>query len=360
MVCVCAFPHRHGPRNEHKLNVRGLVLIAQYYRANTVRYQTDQCEGVCMLNHYCAITRVDYKEFRQCLEKEQSALRSYAMPSLSAACPSLVLVCALAVSCCRAMAAVLSKLILRLHVQKRQQIKFDAMTMIKIKSATFALLILQHVCRMHKSKRPTTTTTATNLKTGTAIGARAIKIKMHEDYMQQRSITMQPKEESLFFIPNGKSDKGTVANCSIIGGTGSLQYYDADDDDNKQTKEHAKCLSAAVSAVALGVVGAENATDSSRDEYASDLNMHHYSTTSFTSDVSCFLNSFFDQNSWLHIFAMPTIFLCFIFAQCQIILSSVNSFVGVTAALCRNLPLKLRENLIKASQRLKLHVNFFH
>lgn len=31
-----------------------------------------------MLNHYCAITRVDYKEFRQCLEKEQSALRSSA------------------------------------------------------------------------------------------------------------------------------------------------------------------------------------------------------------------------------------------------------------------------------------------
>lgn len=31
-----------------------------------------------MLNHYCAITRVDYKEFRQCLEKEQSALRSNA------------------------------------------------------------------------------------------------------------------------------------------------------------------------------------------------------------------------------------------------------------------------------------------
>lgn len=31
-----------------------------------------------MLNHYCAITRIDYKEFRQCLEKEQSALRSSA------------------------------------------------------------------------------------------------------------------------------------------------------------------------------------------------------------------------------------------------------------------------------------------
>lgn len=34
-----------------------------------------------MLNHYCAITRVDYKEFRQCLEKEQSALRSTASSS---------------------------------------------------------------------------------------------------------------------------------------------------------------------------------------------------------------------------------------------------------------------------------------
>ncbi|XP_061396134.1 acid sphingomyelinase-like phosphodiesterase 3b, partial [Musca vetustissima] len=50
--------------------------FAKYYRANSVRYQTDPCDSVCMLNHYCAITRVDYKEFRQCLEKEQSALRS--------------------------------------------------------------------------------------------------------------------------------------------------------------------------------------------------------------------------------------------------------------------------------------------
>uniref|UniRef100_A0A1I8NMJ2 Sphingomyelin phosphodiesterase C-terminal domain-containing protein n=1 Tax=Stomoxys calcitrans TaxID=35570 RepID=A0A1I8NMJ2_STOCA len=52
--------------------------FAKYYRANSVRYPTDPCENVCMLNHYCAITRVDYKEFRQCLEKEQSALRSKA------------------------------------------------------------------------------------------------------------------------------------------------------------------------------------------------------------------------------------------------------------------------------------------
>ncbi|XP_073840990.1 acid sphingomyelinase-like phosphodiesterase 3b [Musca autumnalis] len=52
--------------------------FAKYYRANSVRYQTDPCGNMCMLNHYCAITRVDYKEFRQCLEKEQSALRSNA------------------------------------------------------------------------------------------------------------------------------------------------------------------------------------------------------------------------------------------------------------------------------------------
>ncbi|XP_058987813.1 uncharacterized protein LOC131806929 [Musca domestica] len=52
--------------------------FAKYYRANSVRYQTDPCDNMCMLNHYCAITRVDYKEFRQCLEKEQSALRSNA------------------------------------------------------------------------------------------------------------------------------------------------------------------------------------------------------------------------------------------------------------------------------------------
>uniref|UniRef100_A0A1A9WG54 Sphingomyelin phosphodiesterase C-terminal domain-containing protein n=1 Tax=Glossina brevipalpis TaxID=37001 RepID=A0A1A9WG54_9MUSC len=50
----------------------------KYYRANSVRYHNDRCDAVCMLNHYCAITRIDYKEFRQCLEKEQNALRSKA------------------------------------------------------------------------------------------------------------------------------------------------------------------------------------------------------------------------------------------------------------------------------------------
>ncbi|XP_017133891.1 acid sphingomyelinase-like phosphodiesterase 3b [Drosophila elegans] len=51
----------------------------RYQRANTVRYQTgSDCSGRCMLNHYCAITRLDYDEFRVCLEKEQLALLGHA------------------------------------------------------------------------------------------------------------------------------------------------------------------------------------------------------------------------------------------------------------------------------------------
>ena len=51
-------------------------LLYRYYRANSVRYPTQACEGVCTLHHYCAITRVDYREFRQCLETAASALAS--------------------------------------------------------------------------------------------------------------------------------------------------------------------------------------------------------------------------------------------------------------------------------------------
>ncbi|XP_036335865.1 uncharacterized protein LOC118746170 [Rhagoletis pomonella] len=97
--------------------------FGKYSRANTVRYQTDPCEGVCMLNHYCAITRVDYKEFRQCLEKEQSALRSRAPAAhtvLTGACPVLVLMCALLASCCRQVSALLPKLIARMRVLQQQ------------------------------------------------------------------------------------------------------------------------------------------------------------------------------------------------------------------------------------------------
>jgi len=48
----------------------------RYYRANSVRFPTQPCEGVCSLNHYCAITRIDYREYRQCLETAASALSS--------------------------------------------------------------------------------------------------------------------------------------------------------------------------------------------------------------------------------------------------------------------------------------------
>ncbi|XP_039444463.1 acid sphingomyelinase-like phosphodiesterase 3a [Culex pipiens pallens] len=50
--------------------------FAKYYRANSVRYSTQSCEGICLLNHYCAITRLDYREFRHCLETSAKALAS--------------------------------------------------------------------------------------------------------------------------------------------------------------------------------------------------------------------------------------------------------------------------------------------
>ncbi|CRL00115.1 CLUMA_CG013396, isoform A [Clunio marinus] len=52
------------------------ILFSKYYRANSVRFPTQPCEGVCSLNHYCAITRIDYREYRQCLETAASALAS--------------------------------------------------------------------------------------------------------------------------------------------------------------------------------------------------------------------------------------------------------------------------------------------
>lgn len=57
-------------------------LAFRYYRANAVRYPTPPCEGVCALNHYCAITRVDYHEFRHCLESAASALASHGTRAL--------------------------------------------------------------------------------------------------------------------------------------------------------------------------------------------------------------------------------------------------------------------------------------
>lgn len=69
-----------------------LIFLFRYYRANSVRYPTPPCEGVCALNHYCAITRVDYREFRQCLETAASALASSSKSSSSSITHYLTLI----------------------------------------------------------------------------------------------------------------------------------------------------------------------------------------------------------------------------------------------------------------------------
>lgn len=70
----------HSNENSHsekkKIIFCKICLFHRYYRANSVRYQTSPCEGVCALNHYCAITRVDYHEYRHCLDSAASALSS--------------------------------------------------------------------------------------------------------------------------------------------------------------------------------------------------------------------------------------------------------------------------------------------
>uniref|UniRef100_W8BNI4 Acid sphingomyelinase-like phosphodiesterase 3b n=1 Tax=Ceratitis capitata TaxID=7213 RepID=W8BNI4_CERCA len=148
--------------------------FGKYSRANTVRYQSDPCEGVCMLNHYCAITRVDYKEFRQCLEKEQSALRSHAPAAhtaLAGACPMLVLMCALLASCCRQAAALLPKLITRMkREQQKRQKRRQPFVEKKERQIEFAALMLAMAMTITR----TTTVGATNRTTTTTSKSMAI------------------------------------------------------------------------------------------------------------------------------------------------------------------------------------------
>lgn len=57
------------------LSYSSFLLLCRYQRANAVRFQSNSaCLGLCMLNHYCAITRLDYDEFRLCLDSEQLPL----------------------------------------------------------------------------------------------------------------------------------------------------------------------------------------------------------------------------------------------------------------------------------------------
>lgn len=87
MKIVSTFPNPLIPNwSRNSLDLCLVVLLKQfliihrYYRANSVRYPTQACEGVCTLQHYCAITRLDYREFRQCLETAASALASDTRP----------------------------------------------------------------------------------------------------------------------------------------------------------------------------------------------------------------------------------------------------------------------------------------
>ncbi|CAH2009498.1 unnamed protein product [Acanthoscelides obtectus] len=61
-------------------------IFSRYYRANSVRFNSGtaalaQCDSHCAHTHYCAITRVDYDEFHQCLQTAASALSASAATS---------------------------------------------------------------------------------------------------------------------------------------------------------------------------------------------------------------------------------------------------------------------------------------
>ncbi|XP_054264443.1 acid sphingomyelinase-like phosphodiesterase 3b [Macrosteles quadrilineatus] len=48
----------------------------KYYQANSVRLPVGHCDDSCTHTHYCATTRVEYSEFRHCLDAAASALAS--------------------------------------------------------------------------------------------------------------------------------------------------------------------------------------------------------------------------------------------------------------------------------------------
>nr|CAD7601324.1 unnamed protein product [Timema genevievae] len=63
-------------------HISGTTGAMRYYRANSVRLHHNSdpraCDSSCAYNHYCAITQLDYTDFRGCLETEPSAFSSRA------------------------------------------------------------------------------------------------------------------------------------------------------------------------------------------------------------------------------------------------------------------------------------------
>ncbi|CAH0552510.1 unnamed protein product [Brassicogethes aeneus] len=57
-------------------------LFTRYFRANSVRTfngPQNVCDSYCAHGHFCAITRLDFLEFEQCLKAAASALASSAI-----------------------------------------------------------------------------------------------------------------------------------------------------------------------------------------------------------------------------------------------------------------------------------------
>jgi len=48
-----------------------------------LHHNTEKCDAGCARTHYCAITRLDYPQFRSCLETAASALASAGVVALS-------------------------------------------------------------------------------------------------------------------------------------------------------------------------------------------------------------------------------------------------------------------------------------
>nr|CAD7395749.1 unnamed protein product [Timema cristinae] len=67
---------------ESFITLEGRPLFDRYYRANSVRLHHNSdpraCDSSCAYNHYCAVTQLDYTDFRGCLETEPSAFSSRA------------------------------------------------------------------------------------------------------------------------------------------------------------------------------------------------------------------------------------------------------------------------------------------
>ncbi|XP_073977796.1 cyclic GMP-AMP phosphodiesterase SMPDL3A-like [Rhodnius prolixus] len=70
-------------------------LFSRYYEANSVRLygspEAGGCHASCAQTHYCAITRVEYSEFRNCLEAAASALASPASMPLMSSIPVVII-----------------------------------------------------------------------------------------------------------------------------------------------------------------------------------------------------------------------------------------------------------------------------